>query len=178
MCINLNETLDVHCISTFFFFHVKSLIQLQLSGVTFCVCACVCVCVFNLFIYIYFLTFYFYFILLYNTVLVLPYMFGIACTPVVDSCQCISTFKNNTFNLKRTGFLNVSAYIQEHNYTSGSYLTANGQFHLKKLAEVKPLLFLFHFTLFYCFFFSYTSYTFPVLYNFKLLAEYLQKHRD
>ena len=58
--------------------------------------------------------------------------------------HCISTFKNNTFNLKRTGFLNVSAYIQEHNYSSGSYLTANGQFHLKKLAEVKPLLFLFH----------------------------------
>ena len=44
-----------------------------------------------------FFNFYFYFILLYNTVLVLPYimgremggefMFGNTCTPMVDSCQ-------------------------------------------------------------------------------------------
>ena len=69
----------------------------------------------------------FYFILLYNTVLVLPYidmtqrdvmgrevgggfMFGNACTPMVDSCQNSSAFKKNVLRIRLKGIISYFSW--------------------------------------------------------------------
>ena len=64
----------------------------------------------------------------------------------------ISTFVSNLFSLNRIGFLNFSAYIhEEHSCYIWKILAVNGQLHKgkKKLAEVKCLSFLSHFS-FHC----------------------------